>query len=160
MDMANNTSIKSNADVMKKSKTEKMSKINIVKGAAAAAVVAVAMWALSPSSVTTVKGFGEVIALTEAELDMNRMLLEMNGINKNFTVRDYSAIDGDMVDINGSAQINLNASPVPLAGDPGELELSAIAGSSGCVTVEIADEVSVYQLCLRDGDPIKTYIKE
>lgn len=152
-------------NAMKAQETEvleakKLPKVSVIAGAAAAAVLAVTMWAMSPETTpTAVAGFGEVIELTPGDLEHNRMLLEVNGISKNFTVRDYSTIDGDRVLVNGS-QIPLNGAPTPIGGSPGTLNLVASAGSIGCVTVEIADEVSVYQLCLRDGDPIKTFIKD
>jgi len=140
--------------------TKSTSKVSVIAGAAAAAVLAVTMWAMSPETIpTAVAGFGEVIELTPGDLEHNRMLLEANGISKNFTVRDYSTIDGDRVLVNGN-QIQLSGAPTPIGGSPGTLNLVASAGSMGCVTVEIADEVSVYQLCLRDGDPIKTFIKD
>lgn len=90
------------------------------------------------------------------QLQQNREALESAGLaSGTIYVRDYAAEDGDAVILNG-ARILLADRPTPLTVTPGPLILTAAAGSTGCVTVEIGDPSGVYQLCLRDGDPIRT----
>jgi hypothetical protein len=101
---------------------------------------------------------GEQLGGSEmAQLDTNRSALESAGLaaGSNIYVRDYAAIDGDAVVLNG-LRVPLEALPTMLAVARGPVELMAVAGSTGCVTVEIGDGAGVYQLCLRDGDPIRT----
>lgn len=90
------------------------------------------------------------------QLEKNRAALEANGLVAGTVyVRDYAVIDGDVVVLNG-APVPLVSSPTPLDITAGSVMLIAGAGQLGCVTVEIGDINGAYQLCLRDGDPIRT----
>lgn len=92
-----------------------------------------------------------------AQLQLNREALESAGLAAGGTVyvRDFGVVDGDAVLFNGT-RIPLTSKPTPLAVGRGAVELVAAAGSTGCVSVEVGDGAGVYQLCLRDGDPIHT----
>lgn len=65
------------------------------------------------------------------------------------TIRDWAAIDGDGVEANG-VRLIAGAEPQPLILSPGVLVLKPIAGTRGCVSLEItAPGRPPYQLCLR-----------
>lgn len=130
-----------------------------VLAATVAALAGAIVWAgLSSPTAGPAADMGEHLAGADlAQLDANRGALEAAGLAAGSTiyVRDYAAIDGDAVLFNG-ARIPLGAQPAQLTVSPGRLTLAAVTGSTGCVTVEIGDSAGVYQLCLRDGDPIRT----
>lgn len=102
--------------------------------------------------------YGENLSVGDlAQLDQNRAALEAGGLAAGMIyVRDFAAVDGDAVIVNGTA-VPLTSAPTPLEVGAGPLVLVAAAGSTGCVTVEVGDASGVYQLCLRDGDPIGTF---
>lgn len=130
----------------------------VAAGVAAVAAAFVLHAGLTVPAPPAVPDSGERLGASDmAQLDTNRQALESAGIaaGSNVYVRDYAAIDGDAVILNG-VTIPLGSLPTMLAVTPGPVELMAVAGSTGCVTVEIGDGAGVYQLCLRDGDPIRT----
>lgn len=130
----------------------------VAAGVAAVAAAFVLHAGLTVPSAPPAPDSGERLAPSDmAQLDTNRQALESTGIaaGSNVYVRDYAVVDGDAVVLNG-VTIPLEALPTMLAVAPGPVELMAVAGATGCVTVEIGDGAGVYQLCLRDGDPIRT----
>jgi hypothetical protein len=67
------------------------------------------------------------------------------------TLRDWAAIDGDGILLNGTPVV-LDSTPVPIVLAPGVLTLTAFAGELGCVTLEVsAPGRPPYQLCLPAG---------
>lgn len=129
--------------------------------AAGTAVVIVATMVMSMANSYEKSAAAEMLpGLTQEMAEQNRAALEKNGLSRNFTVRDFGVIDADKVIMNGSPAVVLSASPTPIAGNPGGMELSAGAGSQGCVSIEVTDAGMTYQLCLKDGDAINTYIRD
>lgn len=133
-----------------------------VLATAAAALVAAVLYAgwearEARPGAAAIPDRGEYLADSDmAQLEQNRTALESAGLAAGtIYVRDYAVEDGDAVLFNG-ATIPLTRRPTPLTVTPGTVVLSAVAGSTGCVTVEIGDGAGVYQLCLRNGDPIHT----
>lgn len=129
---------------------------------AAAAAVAAVLFAgfqayQAQPSVSAIADQGERLSSADmAQLEENRGALESAGLaSGTIYVRDYAAEDGDGVVLNGT-RITIFNQPTPLSVTSGPLMLTAAAGSTGCVTVEIGDSAGGYQLCLRDGDPIRT----
>jgi len=102
-----------------------------------------------------------ITAQQHAQLDENRQLLEKQGLKAGqIMVRDWGAIDGDGVSLNGSPAISLDAQWRALSAGAGSVILTAKQGELGCSSVEIRDETGAsYQLCLMDGEPIRTYAK-
>lgn len=146
----------------------KLKAVGILVGAA---ILMSGVMSLMPSSTSGSTPMNQLTArqlesgLSIAQLQENRSLLEKNGLSKNFLVRDYADIDDDKVIINGGGVVHLVAAPIPLTGEPGSLVMRAGAGESGCVTIEVIDTdkpmgEGTYDLCLQDGDPIKTYIRD
>lgn len=131
-----------------------------ILGAAVAAVAAGAvLWAgLTVPGAPPALDAGENLSTGDlAQLATNREALEYAGLAAGTAVyvRDFGMVDGDAVVFNG-ATIPLQRLPIMLNVTPGPIELMAVAGSTGCVTVEVGDGAGVYQLCLRDGDPVRT----
>jgi hypothetical protein len=133
-----------------------------VLATAAAVLVAAVLYAgwearEARPSMAAIPDRGEYLADSDmVQLQQNREALESAGLAAGtIYVRDFAVEDGDAVLFNG-ATIPLTRRPTPLTATPGTLVLSAVAGSTGCVTLEVGDASGVYQLCLRDGDPIHT----
>lgn len=130
--------------------------------AAGTAIIIVSTIAISMSG----PGFEKQVAaehlpdFTKEMADQNRIALEKNGLSRNFRVRDFGAVDQDEVILNGSPAIVLTGSPTPVAAAPGSMNMKAIAGTQGCVSIEVQDDKLTYQLCLQDGEQINTFIKE
>lgn len=131
-----------------------------ILGVAVAAVAAGAvLWAgLTVPGAPAALDAGEGLSAGDlAQLAINHGALESAGLAAGAAVyvRDFGVIDGDAVVFNG-VTIPLQRLPTMLNVTPGSVELMAVAGSTGCVTIEVGDGAGVYQLCLRDGDPIRT----
>ena len=75
------------------------------------------------------------------------------------TVRDWAAVDGDGVLLNGVPVI-VGAAPVPVQIGKGALVLTAKPGTVGCVTLEIRDASGFGgHLCLAPGQPLYTFAR-
>lgn len=129
---------------------EKRAALPVLAAAAALAVVLLGAAAV----VGGLRGGGAAAALVEVavptaqhEAELARLVAE--GLPAaGVTVRDYADIDGDGVYANG-VRVVAAAAPTPIGLSPGVLTLTAFAGSSGCITLEVAAPGRVpYQLCL------------
>lgn len=136
-------------------------------GVIAGAVLVVAAVAAIALSSMVGNGAGAAIgdskeginASAMAQLDTNRSALEKTGMKAGtLRFRDWGVIDGDALTLNGAFVGPLRSDYLALSTGAGSMIIQAKAGSLGCVSVEVADEAgAVYQLCLKDGEPIKTF---
>lgn len=90
-------------------------------------------------------------AMDTADADLARLL--KTGLPRIVTIRDWAAVDGDGVEANG-VKLVAGATPTPITFSPGSLALVPFSGTTGCITLEIADPAQPpYRLCLAPGQP-------
>ena len=124
-----------------------------VGAAAAAAAAVIALLLLLPAADQ------ESMSTEQARvLQSNAAAIAGAGLQAGLvTVRDWAAVDGDGVLLNGVPVI-VGAAPVPVQIGKGALVLTAKPGTIGCVTLEIRDASGFGgHLCLAPGQPLNTF---
>lgn len=126
---------------------DKRAALPVLAGAAALAVVLMGAAAV----VGSLRGGATLVevAVPSAQHEAELARLVAEGLPaQGVTVRDYADIDGDGVFANG-VRVVVGAAPTPIGLAPGALTLTAFAGTSGCITLEVAAPGRApYQLCL------------
>lgn len=136
-------------------------KVRLVAGGAIASLVALVALSMYTPAAAVVDKRENITAAVSAQLEVNKDALVKNGVSQGVVrFRDWAALDGDAVIVNGVYVGPLTSGYTGINIGPGALSITAAAGEVGCVTVEIADPAGpVYQVCVQDGAPINTFVK-